>query len=165
MLSLEFWWVGILSYGICHVLHIEAWRRKPVKRSLGALFSYFIFIPVVCYLPILLKTDDLGAWAIALITHLILASNYIAIYPAFQASSPTIQILTVLHRHPLGLSKENILNFLATETILEERIYDLEKGGLITHKDSEYQLTVRGNILASLFMNYRRAIGLPIGEG
>lgn len=153
-LSLTYWWWGIVSYGVAHTFHIFWWRQFPVKRHLlllGILFGFPVFALAI-----------VGPSAV--LTHLTLTAQYIAIYPAFQATSPTIEILEFLRVR--GIASENeILQTCSNQSIVQDRISDLETGGLIRRKTQSFELSLRGRLLAEIFIGYRALLGLPVGEG
>lgn len=163
VLTLDGWWLGILSYAIAHLAHIVIWRIHPVERDVRVLFAILLVVPLVLWLALLAWIP--GASYAALLVHLALAANYIAIYPALQATSPTIEMLYLMGKTPGGVSEENLVGLLGGEKLVEHRISDLERGDLVKRKDGKLILGTKGKGLANVFYLYRKLIGLPSGAG
>jgi len=100
-----------------------------------------------------------------ILTHYLLSTNYLAIYPAFQATSPTLKLLTFLSEHPSGQSEIEILQVLAKPQLVTDRLQDLSRGKLIGVNGTEICLKPLGTLLAEIFLRYRRFLGLPEGKG
>ncbi len=147
------WGWGIASYALCHGIHLAWWHFQRPERDLVALFVWFLAVP----LPVLLFKAGPGAFLV----HFWLSAQYLAVYPAFQASSPTLHLLAALSKarklpvsqlleQTVGLNREN------------ERELSLRNGGLVR---KEGGLTFSGKRLAEFFLLYRRWLGLREGEG
>jgi hypothetical protein len=160
---LDYWAYGLSSYLFFHILHILVWRGRALKGDVRLLFVLLIGIPEVVYLNLLLKWG--GVWVAPGIVHGLLAANYIAIYPAFQASSPTISILAFLWREKRTIPETDLVKLFATEDVMGNRMEDLATSGLVKKEDEKLSLSSKGRLLATFFIFYRKALGLPRGVG
>lgn len=160
MTTISGWWWGGISYSVCHLAHVLIWRFAPVRRDVKALFFLFIVGPASLFAVSLLLNLNF-TWA-AGVFHFALAANYIAIYPAFQASSPTLTILDALYRRNDWADLRELVGAVGGEKVLSDRVEDLKRSGLTT---GESQLTAKGNFLSTIFITYRQLIGLPEGGG
>jgi hypothetical protein len=163
LISLESAWMGVLTYLIAHLFHVTLWHVGETKSDVKLLFCLLFFIPSAVYLNLILKLGVDSRWVAPFIVHVILAMNYIAIYPAFQASSPTVHILTFLKKAGRSVSEvELIEKFGRGGGVVKDRLADLKQGGLV---QQEGQLTLKGKLLARIFITYRQILGLPMGAG
>lgn len=151
------WWVAFPAFLGSWAVHVIWWRWGTVRREFWALAILFIGGPL---LGLGLGRSYYNVYAFAL--HVLLSANYLAIYPALQASSPTLVLLTRLYDVPRGLTREALIPEMKKAPLLAERWRDLERGGLIT---LDQTLSRRGRTLALFFIGYRRALGLGEGDG
>ena len=163
ILSMSLWYCGLLSYAAFHLLHLVAWRLGNVQTGIRLLFAMLVGIPALIYLNLFLKFGS--AWVVPGVIHLLLAANYIAVYPAFQASSPTIRILAFLRRRKGAVEESELIASFGTENVLGERMADLAESGLVRSSEGKLYLSKKADLLAGFFILYRRAIGLPQGGG
>ncbi len=163
MISCSFWSWGFVTYFINHLLHLILWRLLKPKQDVRLLFLCLIGLPVgiTCLIFGFGHSIPLAPFFF----HLLLAANYIAIYPAFQASSPTVHLLEILRRAQNGLSKEEILESLSQKSSLNHRFQELVGGRLIKTNETQIRLSFFGKSLALFFFAYRRALGLGQGAG
>jgi hypothetical protein len=161
-LILDDWGWGLGSYFFCHFLHLVIWRRRQPVHDVVILFSLLFFIPGFLYLAAGFYRGPTLVFA-PLMTHLVIAANYIAFYPAIQARSPTLRILNVLREKPL--TEIEIASALTDSSQFSDRLQDLVTGGLLIPQGGTFVATSRGRRLADFFRGYRRFIGLPPGEG
>ena len=139
--------IGLLAF------QIHWWRRKPSARGYVVLFAIFLLGPV----PFLAHSAE-AFW-----TAFCLGLNYLAVFPAFQASSPTLVMLYELWRQKS--IKESGLHRLFENEVMMARLEDLRRGEFIEEREGKLFLTMRGKYLARLFQVYRRILGLPVGDG
>ncbi len=164
MHSIDNWWVGILTYLPFHCLHIFVWRLIPPRRDVLELVLYLLILPLALGL-LWVGLGGSLSWPQALL-HLLLAVNYIAIYPAFQASSPTVRLICLLLDHPLGLTPEKTEETMRQITGVDHRIQDLSKSRLLFKGPrGEWKLSFYARIIARFFLIYRRSLGLEQGAG
>lgn len=151
--SLGTWAWGLVSYGLCHGWHVVVWRYLRPSRDILCLFA-LLLVPV----PLVLWKFG-GA---AALTHFWLSAQYLAVYPALQASSPTLHLLDSLSRLPGGVESDRLLESMAGIDRHEDRALCLKRGGLV---DADGGLSWSGRSLARAFLLYRRWLGLREGEG
>src|SRR3954468_1518005 len=120
-LALTHWWKGIYVFSLAYLGHLSVWRLRTPVHDVVTLVGIFA-IPFLAFpwapLP-------LAAW----IFYALLAGNYIAIYPAFQASSPTIHLVAKLLEEK-QMDVESLHRELARPSLLTDRIEDILRGGL-----------------------------------
>lgn len=155
------WWVGVLTFVICLGTHIAVWRSTVVKRDVQTLLMVFILLPGITYAAALITLGTITLPAALL--HLVLSGNYIAIYPALQAVSPTLRMLNLLDKH--ALSEEEIVFSLSDPSLLGNRFQDLVCGGLLKMDNGKPVVTAKGRLIAQFFQTYRSVMGLPPGDG
>lgn len=149
------WWWGIISYAVCHLLHIAAWRIKTPAKQFPTLL-FFLCLPAA----LLVYFSPTAA-----LTHFCFASSYIAIYPAFQAVSPTIEIVDLLRRVPGGLTRQELITTFASPALVDDRLSDLYQSGLLIKGAGGPILSTRAKYLARFFRTYRALLGLSEGGG
>jgi hypothetical protein len=161
--SLNYAGYGALSYAFFHILHVLVWRLGKIQTGIRLLFALLLGIPSLLYLNLILKVGL--AWAVPGLVHVLLAANYIAIYPAFQASSPTIQLLAFLWKVKRSVREDELVSHFGTQDVIAKRMEDLTVSGLVRLQGSEMELSPKARWLATFFIFYRRALGLPRGIG
>ena len=163
MLSIEFWWLGFFTYLPFHLLHIVIWRAFPTHRDVIDLFAFLIVLPATLCL---LWIGFGGHWSwSAVLLHGLITANYIAIYPALQASSPTVHILCLLLEKSEGMDRAQVERSASATSPLDHRVMDLRKSGMVVPTAVSWVLSGRGKLLAFFFINYRRILGLQQGGG
>ena len=145
--------IGLFGFIGLLVFQIHWWRRNPAARGYIVLFAIFLLGPI----PLLAHSAE--AFWVAFC----LALNYLAIFPAFQASSPTLVMLYELWREEKV--KESELRRLFEKDVMMARLEDLRRGKFVGEKEGKLFLTRRGKCLAGLFQAYRVILGLPVGDG
>lgn len=163
LISLNLWQYGVLSYLFCHLLHLLVWRSSGIEPGVRLLFTLLVGVPVLIYLNLLLKFGV--AWIAPALIHFLLAANYIAIYPAFQASSPTIRILAFLWKTKRTMGERELVSQFGTQDLMGKRVEDLTLSGLVRAENGALLLSAKAKLLAGFFVFYRRLLGLPRGEG
>lgn len=156
--STEFYWLGIYTFLTGLALHLVIWRVFPRWRSIPLLFMTVLVSPLALFTLFPLESP---LWVAPVILHLIFAANYIAIYPAFQASSPTIEILFCLH-HRGAQSSEAIVSSMDPKSLVGSRVDDLKSGSLISQ---DLKMSASAKLIAKVFIAYRRLLGLAEGQG
>lgn len=164
---------GILLAGFglffsCLVVHIIFWRLRHPRHHALALVSIF-FIPAVAILSTLLftcpKLQRIDLFAIGLL-HAAVSCAYIQLYPASQASSPSMKILRTIHKSmPRGMAAVEIQSVFDPVQVFDARVEDLYHSGLLSKKDSEVTITARGRAFIVPFIFYRKLLGIPPGNG
>jgi len=151
------WEIGVATYLMAHGAHWIVWRRFPEHRSVPLLAIILFGLPAVQVILNFFSPLNL----IYPLVHSCLAANYFVIYPAFQASSPTIHLLRTFRKHDY-LSRQALETMGDTPSLLADRIQDLYSGHFI---NADLQLEPRGKWIARIFLAYRKSLGLPSGDG
>ena len=147
-----------------HVLH---WHWKAPKRDVVALIVTFLLLPAVAIAALGLASSLFSpeeALAVYLL-HFILSGVYIAMYPAAQASSPSLEILMLFRGRPEGLTREEIVRGFNTVSVVSARVKDLVDSKLVVQPGGKLTLTPNGRWLSVLFALYRRSLALPVKGG
>lgn len=167
--------LGTGSFILALVMHILIWRViKPVKHLIW-LAIIFVILPliayaIVFYLSFLFYKERFIASApnvgFIVLWHIALSGTYIMTYPVSQAKCPSFKImLAVSASMPKGITALDINDIFSKDILLTDRVDDLIDEGFIYIKDNKYNLTFKGNLLASSFIFYRHLLSLPLGEG
>ena len=159
---------GLILFFLCFGVHILIWRFRHPKRHALALMAIF-FAPCIAFVILLggicphLSNVDL--FAIALL-HVAISCAYIQLYPASQANSPSMQIMTIVQKSmPRGISVEEIQSLFDPMNVFDARVNDLLAADLICENAGKLSLTGRGHVLIVPFILYRRTLGIPEGKG
>lgn len=151
------WWVGLCVFALTFFAHVALWYFFPMLRRIPVLFALFFLSLLLLYV--------FHADAPTRLLYSLLALNYISVYPAFQASSPTLVILDRLYQQPRGMTEREIQMLFNSNSLVQDRMNDLISGGLISTDNQRTQLSWMGKSMAFFFIAYRRVLGLPVGEG
>lgn len=129
----------------------------------------FIILPAALYLlKVIRAAGDGGSEGIffVFLWHVLLSLVYIMSYPAVQAECPTLKIvLSVADSMPNGMTIEDVGDIFSEDALLNERVEDLIRDGLIFLNEDKCVLSCKGYLLAAFFSGYRGLLGLPAGEG
>ena len=157
------WYWGALSYAFFHGLHILIWRGG--KASIPLLFALLFILPTFFIALIAwFSTGALWAGLAPWVTHIALAGSYFAAYPAFQATSPTIEIIHRLSSSPQGLTEKEIAGSWENAQ-LDSRLEDLVRAKMVRREAEKFVLVGRGKWMAQFFLSYRKLLGMPVGKG
>jgi len=169
---------SFLLFGACQVLHIILWRIKKPKIYPLWLFSVFIILPLsLFFLFCIIKTVLTGSlgfgfnsWIILFsifLCHAGLSGIYAHYFPIIIIYSPSLEILKIINsKMPAGTSYDDIhKSFFNNQKILEPRLNNLLKSGVILKKDGIIYLSEKGEKIAKLGLLYRKIVGLPPGKG
>ena len=120
-------------------------------------------IPIFLLLRPYLSLLDLSA---IVLLHIALSSAYIQVYPASQATSPSLKILLLIKKSmPHGMAEIQIQKVFNPKELLETRIQDLVDSGLVWENGDKLALTSSGHALILPFVFLRQILGLPAGKG
>lgn len=168
--------IGISIFFLCLFLHISVWRLGRPRRRVVVLFLLFILLPlfaIIGYMglewlgflqPVIPFTP--AEWLAIYLFHLAFSSAYILSYPAIEAVSPSLAILSMIgDSGPHGLLHGYLLHVFDDEIVLEPRIQDLIEAGLIVESDGYLRMAPRGIAFVKCFILLRQLLGLPIGKG
>ena len=165
---------GVLLFAGSLLLHIAGWRMKTPKPSSFMLIMLFLALPSALGLFLTMGYGGIRELtglrvievAEALLLHLSLSAAYIASYPAVKAVSPSLDMLMLIGEAEGQRMKEHeLIRHYRGSGVLAARIEDLLEDRLITEKDGQYALKPLGRLIITLFIRYRRILGLATGGG
>lgn len=131
------------------------------------LLALFFFFPLTGFAILWGLSIGPGIEIISsLLIYLLLASAYVQTYPAFQEDIPSFKILLSLKSSTSGaLSEKQIVDMLADDDLLTDKIQDLVDDGLVSRTDNHLKVTRTGQLLSFFFLSYRSWLGLESGNG
>ena len=158
--------IFLLAFGV----HALCWRG-------GACAKNFVNLAAILFVSVAGLTSA-GAWVMApgagidwlrvLVLALGLAMAYIASYPAIQAESPSLLIVSRIHQaRRQTMSEQQLLDSFDNQKLLEPRLDDLITAGLAARGDQgeggRYRITGKGERLVGIFILFRRLMGAGKG--
>ena len=150
---------GLLFFLALLILQLLIWRvLKPKKQMLLLLLGFFVlpfFFVAFGFLVGGLPLDWLCA--------LSLGCAYLMSFPAAAAQSPTLVLVNSVVKNKLK-TEEEIFRSLGGR-LVKDRLEDLQSDGLVKVDGDHLKLKKPGQILARLFISFRRLLGLPEGQG
>lgn len=173
MLAMELWPYGLVSYAVAHFLHVLYWRFARPKQHFSALLLALIVLPLFfCCAALFIRagfalpeTTALVPLLAPAVLHLALATSYTALFPVFQASSPTLLLLTELRPQGRVVAEDTLYQLLEDRSTPQDRLADLQNSQLVVEQGHRFHLTSAGKLLAQIFVCYRIVLGLPRGQG
>ena len=160
--------LGMTAFLFSLTLHVILWRLRRPRHHVLALLTLFFIAGIFLLFSLgfffgpLSGTDQLAA----LLLYAALSCGYIQLYPASQANSPSVAILTAVRKSmPRGMSESEIRSLLDPEQTFHDRVDDLVISGLMTEAGGKLSLTGRGRAFILPFIVYRRLLGVPEGKG
>jgi predicted transcriptional regulator len=154
---------GVLFFFLALSIHAVVWRLRLVKnKHITVLLGIFlaVFIAVVFVFKAAPGYEHLRFFLL----YFSLASAYIVSYPAIQADSPSLVIVSKIAKaSPEGLEKGKLYSIINDDNLVIPRIKDLADSGMVRANGSRYKLTFKGNLFVSVFIFYRKLLNLPKG--
>lgn len=169
--------IGTCSFVCSLLVHIEIWRTIRPSKQIRSLAIIFVFCPLLVFVALFVISNAFhptGSWFVrdpfnityVYIWHLALSATYIMSYPASQAECPSLAILlAVKNNMPVGLSIQEIKDIFPPDSLIKDRYNDLHAEHFIKQSSEGHVATSKGRFLRAIFINYRRVLGLPRGEG
>ena len=163
--DLLLWCVG--SFAGLMLVHVLVWRAFKVRKQILWLFLIFLGVPTVTLLAALVRHSDPIEWSLWYLLMFTLSCCYILFFPAVQTESPTLAMVRHIDRNKRsgGLTRDEIMAAMCTDQPIQDRLIDLRNNGLIRASAGPQRLSGPGRLVAAFFYWYRRAMGLPCGEG
>ena len=159
---------GCFSFVCCLLLHVFFWRIKHPRNHAGALLSIF-FVPGAFFIFLAsffwghFSNFDLFA---VILLHASLSCAYIQFYPASQADSPSLKILTVVGKSmPGGITGAEIQAQFDPAQLFTARVRDLLEAQLVNRVNGNLVITPKGRAFISPFLLLRKLLGLTAGKG
>ena len=172
MIKLNVIFYPFIIFIIILILHIIIWRVSKPQKQIVTLFLVFLLLPcsllIITFIILyLLKINPISIedFILILLFYFTLSGVYIQTFPSIQAGSPSLFIVNLIGRNNKPISTEIINKGIRKENFINDRIDDLKKERLIIINNNSIILTKRGKVLSSVFILYRKFIGLKEGEG
>lgn len=163
---------SLLAHGIglfvaALTAHVLLWNMFRIRKEVLWLAVVFVVIPLMAlaalratgYLETAASTVAIG------LLHMALTVVYVQTYPALREDIPSLRILTLVHAHSGGLTRDDLVTRLAGHGLFETKVSDLENDAFVRTRDGRMTLTVAGAALAAVFDFYRRWLGHASGKG
>lgn len=165
---------GLLIFSVCFAVHIIVWRiRLPWVSSLVLVFI-FLVVPAIALIIALsgfsgqenLLSMNIIELLEVFLLHFALSSAYIATYPAVRAVSPSLDILLMVSRAKDGkMTEDDIVKNYTDLRLIVSRIDDLMEYRLVVEREGRFELRPLARIIITIFIFYRKLLGLPMGQG
>ncbi len=164
---------SLLLFLALMIIHIVVWRVIKPRKHIISLFVFFIIMPGMIAVVSLVTGISAGITnqGVLLIFFLYFAFSlvYIQTYPAVQGHSPSLQIVYMIGHSEKGMDIKDLLNMreFNAGNLIDDHISNLQEEGFISisKTDNSVRLTSKGRMMASMFMLYRKFLGLDVGEG
>lgn len=163
LLDLSIYYLGVLCFLACLTLQIMWWRTFSNYRSFKALLFFFILLPTLVFAILYIQGDSFFRILPPCLMATLLGSNFIAIYPALENTSPSLAILLSLKDGPK--TEIQILKDIKKELFLKNKWNALIHSNLLYKRDEKYFLTIKGKLLANFFKFFRKSLCLSLGRG
>lgn len=152
---------GIITFFAALLVHSIIWRIWLPRRNRAAILANIFFWALVIGIVVL---KDFQGRLDYIVLYCSLAAAYIVSYPAMEAGSPSLTIVSnIAKAGKSGLDKNEIYNAMTDETLVIARITDLLNDGLIRASSDKYILTLKGRLLADVFAWFRKLLNAPKG--
>ena len=151
--------------------HVIIWRAIKPRKHIITLFGFFILLPFLFFVMIIFVRvySGMGIQDITLtsLLYFALAGVYIQTYPAVQGWSPSLKLVYLIGTAEKGMGPDMLSTSFNDNILIKGHLDNLEceKFVKISKVDNKISLTLKGLIMVSAFILYRRLIGLEEGEG
>lgn len=166
MIFLFFSVLWFIVAAVIHILINKARYLVSVPRSYALLV--FVIGGIACavseFILALTNNDQIRLPITSMLLYVTCSVSYISITasPTLGDQSPSSKIvLSLLHKG--SQNEKQILVLFTEEEVLGKRLKDLVDSGCVEKKKTKYFVTKRGMLLASVFINYRKLLGISEG--
>lgn len=148
------------------LIQILIWRILKPQKQIAVLFILFLGLPLLL-LAMTFLVEPLNIYLPALVLSLALGVVYVQSFPGIQAISPSLEMISAVQKKMStgGATLQDIHQAVLSERILNDRLQDLVRDGMAEQGPDGLRLKFSGRLLAKTFFYYRKALGLPRGEG
>lgn len=152
---------GTLTFFAALAVHLIVWRvRFPRRNRIFILVNIFFWTLVAG----IIMLRNFSGYADYIVLYGSLAAAYIVSYPAMEADSPSLAIVSnIAKAGRSGLDKSELYKVMTDETQVVARIDDLLDDGLVRADSDRYTLTSKGLFLANVFGRFRNLLKAPRG--
>lgn len=150
--------------------HIIIWRAVKPRKHIITLFVFFILLPFVFFVILILVRVyyGMGIQDITLISllYFAMACVYIQTYPAVQGWSPSLRMVYFIGTAEKGMDINELSKKFEDNILVKGPLKNLEQENFVKLSDTGgISLSSKGNIMASVFLLYRKLLGFKEGEG
>lgn len=149
----------IKSIFLCLFLIISYSLIKKFFKQINNL-TMIIFYALGSFVLFLINIVDFNY--LFLIGSILLA--WIQTTPALKKDIPSLIIYKTIFENK-GCSEKFLNSIIQSLNLFNEKIEELKLDNLIIEKNGAPKLTFKGRVIAKLFLNYRKILKLPKGEG
>lgn len=166
--------IAFITVMTAFMLHLVLWKIRVPKRQTRAILLIFfgLLTLVVSLLKVFAGQSSLlsdyplqpaGYLHIVLfVTACSLA--YMITYSAIEVDSPSlVMALAITRAGDAGLPEADFCDMMNNALLVEPRIRDMLRDGLVTKDGDIYRLTSKGKRMARLFALHRRLLGAGMG--
>lgn len=165
---------GFVLFGTAFLLHAGLWRIKRPANTIKALVALFGMVLISglitllwlgrIYPDTLILPHELINYIYTVIIFLSLFMTYLLSYPAIEADSPSLVIIShISGSGSRGILAAKIKELLRDDLLIEPRLKDLVDSGMVDLTGSVYKINKKGILFLRPFMAYRRF--LKLGKG
>ena len=172
-MSILFW--GLSIYLLAFLIHLIVWRLYLPKRQAKTLLSIYLGLSFISITLLWLIFNSFKSFVFFPIfetseyIHLLFFTGSLALatlltYPAIEADSPTLVIMTkISDAGDGGLQLKSLRESINNDFLIIPRVKDLLTDKMAYLDDQKYHLTLKGIIMVRIFVFYRNLIGHPKG--
>lgn len=158
---------GFEAFLCAFVSHWALWRLLGVPRAPALTLSLHCLAVAAAFAAAGFKerapSFDLAASALLYVA---LCCAYVQTIPFALVFSPSFEILLRVGRSgALGCVEQDIRALFDAERLLDKRVEELLKAGMVLEIEGELRPTWRGRLSVPLFLYMRRIMGLSPGQG
>jgi hypothetical protein len=157
------------------LIHYTVWKiRVPQRQTRAILLIFFSVLGgAILSLPVIAAQFSILNLALPLhpgsYLHIIgfvtaAALSYMITYTAIEVDSPSlVMALAIDKAGEAGLPEAEFNAMMNDSLLVEPRIKDMLRDGLITKDGNIYHLTAKGRRMAGIFVQHRRLLGAGMG--
>ena len=157
------------------LIHYAVWKiRLPQKQTRAILLIFFSVLGgVILTLPVITARFSILSLELpphpGSYLHIIgfvtaAALSYMITYTAIEVDSPSlVMALAIDKAGETGLPEADFNAMMNDSLLVEPRIKDMLRDGLITQDGNIYHLTAKGRRMAGIFVLHRRLLGAGMG--
>ena len=163
---------GGASFLLAFLAHILVWRVSLPERQTRTLLL-LMFSVLFATLALLVGLGGVIAarygWSVPetpgdylhlALLNVSLVFSYLITYSAIEADSPSLVIvLAVAEAGPDGLPEEALGLYAGDDILVKPRIKDLLRDKMASFEGGRYRLTLKGRLLAAVFIAFRKLLG------
>ncbi len=165
---------AVVAFALLIAGQFVVWRvLRPAGHYLALSALYLTALVAAIVLFFAVGQTALAAWIVPatvreavdfLLLYTAATLAYMVTYSAVQADSPSMMILLAIERAGAGgLKCEDLVAELGDHVVVVPRLEDLVIGGLAAVERARYVISIRGAMLARLYIAYRALLKMDKG--